>query len=388
MVDTGFIASVKRGVRKLAERRLYFFAMIVIPLGVLFFLTGLMDGGLPMHIPTAVVDLDNTVETREIIRNLDSSAEVDVTYKLNSYAEAMQLVREGKIYGFFLIPYEFTHDALSGRQPQIAYYTNSTFYIPSSLLYRSLKTTSALTSAAMVKAYLVSGGATDQQVQMLLQPVQLMTNQVHNPWANYSIYLSNSFIPCSLALMILLVTAFSIWHEEKRGTTCEWLAAAHGSMLVALLGKLLPQTLIFTAVGVFIQSYLFGFLHFPLHCSVWTMVATMLLFVLANQSFAVFVSGIMPNLRLSLSICSLVGVLSFSVGAFSFPLEAMYGSIGVFSYIIPVRYYFLIYVDQALNGFPIYYSRYYFVALLIFLLLPVLVLKRMKKAAMNPVYVP
>lgn len=60
MFKTAFINSLKRGVRKLTERRLYIFAMVVIPLFVTFFLLGLMKNGLPNHIPTAIVDLDNS----------------------------------------------------------------------------------------------------------------------------------------------------------------------------------------------------------------------------------------------------------------------------------------------------------------------------------------
>lgn len=66
----------------------------------------------------------------------------------------------------------------------------------------------------------------------------------------------------------------------------------------------------------------------------------------------------------------------------------MYGAVGIFSYIVPIRYYFLIYIDQALNGIPIYFSRYYYAALLGFLLLPAVGLNRLKRHALNPVYVP
>ena len=61
MVDIGFIDSLKRGVRQLCSRWLYFFAMIVIPIASAFFLLGLMRNGLPLHIPAAVVELDITV---------------------------------------------------------------------------------------------------------------------------------------------------------------------------------------------------------------------------------------------------------------------------------------------------------------------------------------
>ena len=118
------------------------------------------------------------------------------------------------------------------------------------------------------------------------------------------------------------------------------------------------------------------------------MILSEMMFVLACQGFALFVIGLLPNLRLALSVGALVGVLSFSIGAFSFPYESMYGSIGVFSWLVPVRYNFLIYIDQALNGIDIYYSKNFYAAYVVFMLLPLLVIKRLKRELLNPVYVP
>ena len=66
----------------------------------------------------------------------------------------------------------------------------------------------------------------------------------------------------------------------------------------------------------------------------------------------------------------------------------MYGGLAIFSYILPVRYYFLIYINQALNGLPVYYSRYFFAALIAFPLVATTLLWRLKKACLKPVYVP
>ena len=66
----------------------------------------------------------------------------------------------------------------------------------------------------------------------------------------------------------------------------------------------------------------------------------------------------------------------------------MYPAVGIFSYILPVRYYFLIYIDQALNGLPLFYSRHYYIALLIFPLVALIGLRRLKKHCLHPVYVP
>ena len=159
-------------------------------------------------------------------------------------------------------------------------------------------------------------------------------------------------------------------------------------MFIAILGKLLPQTLIFFTVGIVMQAALSLYYGFPLNCNPLIMALAMLLLVVATQSLALIFVCAVPNLRLALSVCALLGMLSFSIGGFSFPVSAMYPAIGIFSYIIPIRYYFLIYVDQALNGIPLYYSRLYFAALLVFPLLSCVMLKRLRKACEKPVYVP
>ena len=97
----------------------------------------------------------------------------------------------------------------------------------------------------------------------------------------------------------------------------------------------------------------------------------MILLVMSSQAFAVLVTELLPNARLSMSIVSLTGILSFSIAGFSFPVDKMYGGVAIFSYILPIRNYFLIYIDQALNGIPIYYSRVYYIVMLVMLLLPV-----------------
>ena len=223
---------------------------------------------------------------------------------------------------------------------------------------------------------------------MVLQPLTVNSHPLHNPWLNYSYYLSPSFLYGVLELMIFLLTAFSITQEIKTGTSLQWLATAHGRIGTALLGKLLPQTVIFTILGWGMNSLLFHWNHFPMNGNEWWMVIGMPLFVIASQSFAATICAILPNPRLALSICSLVGILAFSLAAFSFPVEAMYGAMAIFSYILPVRWYFLIYGDIALDGWTVYYARMYFVALLVFPMVATLAAPLMRRALRKPVYVP
>lgn len=388
MAESGIWKSVKRGFVQIVRRPIYLVSMVLIPIGTALFLLDLMKEGLPQKVPAAIVDLDHTEMSRGISQTLGSMQMVDIKYKLNSYTEAREAIQRGEIFGFFVIPYEFAAKAVAGRQPEIAFYTNLTYYVPGSLLFKEFKMMSVLTSGALVKTVMTDAGIPEYKIMPSLQPIALHTHPLGNPWLNYAIYLGNSFIPATLALMILLVTVYSIASEIKYNTSREWLNQAGGSILVAVAGKLIPQTLIFSVVGLFIQSLLFGYYHFPMNGNIFNMFSGMILMVIACQAFALFIVSIVPNLRLALSICSLIGVLSFSIAGFSFPVASMYGPIAIFSYILPIRYYFLIYIDQALNGISIYYSRFYYAALLVFPLIAMTMLWKLKKACQNPVYIP
>lgn len=348
----------------------------------------MMDSGLPLKVPSAVVDLDNSELSRNVTRTLAASELVDINDKLESFHEASLKVRGGEIFGFFMIPADFQRKAISGDNPTITYYCNMTYFVPGTLAFKGFKTTAVTTAGGLVQTTLVSNGIPSETAGTLLQPVVIQQQAIGNPWMNYNYYLTNSFVPGIIALMVALVAAYTICEEIKRGSSVEWLRTGGGSMLVALTGKLIPQAVTGIAVGIACQALMFGFNHFPLNCPTWHMVLAMALMVLASQAFAVTVCCLLPNLRFAVSICSLSGILAFSIAAFSFPVEAMYPEIGVFSYILPVRYYFLIYIDQALNGIPLYYSRFYYIALLIFPLVALVGLPRLKKHCAHPIYLP
>lgn len=378
----------KRELRRLTSRRIYIVMMTIVPLACAFFFLNLMKEGLPLKVPVGIVDMDHSSISRRIGRSLNATELIDIKTDIESFHSAMSKVRSGEIYGFFLIPSDFQKKAVAGQTPTLSFYSNMALFVPGSLSFKGFKTIAVSTSGAIVKTTLVSAGADEDLAGSMIQPVVIKTHPLNNPWTNYSIYLSQSFLPCLLALIVLLVTVFSICEEQKWGTSVEWLREAGGNMALALAGKLLPQTFIFTAVGIAVQAIMFGWLGFPLNNNPLHVLLAMLLLVMATQSFAVFIVEMLPNLRLALSIVSLTGILCFSIAGFSFPVEKMYGGVAVFSYLVPIRYYFLIYIDQALNGIPLYYSRFYYMALLGFLLLPMLGMRRLKRHFENPVYVP
>ncbi len=386
--ESGIVKSLIAGIRQLVSRPVYLLMMVAVPLVTSFFFVDLMEQGIPEKSPAAVVDLDDSPVSRNVIRNLGASQLTDIRYKASSYADAMDLLKEGKIFGFFMIPSGFEADAESGRETTITYYSNMAYFVPGTLSFKAFKQTAVTTSGAIAMTTLVSSGINESLVNNLLLPVTIQEHCIGNPWLNYSIYLSNSFLPCLLELIIFQITAFSILQEIKNGTSGRWLGNAGGSIVTAVAGKLIPQFVIFSLVGLAMQGILYGFCGFPMNGSLTAMIAAMLLLVASSQAFALFIVAVMPNLRIALSILSLTGILGFSIAGFWFPVEDMYPAVGIFSYILPIRYYFLIYINVALNGYEAFYCRWDFIAMILFMILPLTMMWKLKRYSASPVYIP
>lgn len=386
--NRGVKAIMLRSAVQIVRRPLMWVGFIILPLFMMLFITSILEKGLPTKIPAAIVDKDGTSLSREITQTLAGMQMVDVRSMPDSYAEARSAMQKGEIYGYFLIPENFQSDLLSGRKPVITFYTNMTYFVPGSLLFKTFKTAAVYTKAGVAVAVVQAVGETAEAVSPILQPVNIQARPIGNPLLNYGIYLSNSFIPAVMELMIMLMTVFSLGQELKYHTSVRLMRMADGSVVRALFAKLLPQTLIWMVMIIFMTAWLYRFNHYPMQGSwFWIMVSEML-FVLATQAFAVFVFGVIPNLRFALSICALTGILAFSIAAFSFPEQSMYGGLSIFSWLMPVRYNFLIYSDIALNGRDLFYSRVWFAAYIVYLMLPFTVLRRIRKAWLNPVYIP
>ncbi|SEW22188.1 ABC-2 type transport system permease protein [Prevotella sp. khp7] len=378
----------KRECRILRKNTIYGFCMVVFPLLALVFFTSLMGEGLPQDMPVGVVDLDNTSTTRGIIRRLDAFQSSQVVAHYPSVAEARKAVQENEIYAFLYIPKGTTDDLLSSRQPKISYYYNMASVMSGTLLMKDLKTISTLGSAAVGQATMRAKGYTQSQIQTFLQPIRIDLHQIANPWTNYNMYLSTVFVPGVMMLFMFLISAYSLGMELKFDRGKEWLQKADNNIVVALSGKFLPQALVFLVLIFFYEFYIYDILHFPHVGGWWRIVLLALLEVFASIGFGIFAFGLMPSLRMSMSICSLWAVLSFSLAGSAFPVMGMDTPIQALTWLFPLRHYYMLYQITVFNGYPFIDAWFHLVGLVAFILMPWFVISKIKNAMLTYVYIP
>ena len=372
----------------LRQNHIYRFCMVLFPILVIFFFTSLMDDGQPLNLPVGIVDLDNTSTSRSLSRKLDGFQMSKVVARYPSVAEARRAIQRNEIYGFLYIPKGTTDKLLASRQPKISYYYTYTSIAAGSMLMKDLKTVSTLGSAGLGQATMRAKGLTDAQIQTLLQPIKIDLHQIANPWTNYNAYLSTMMVPGIIMLFIFLISAYSIGTELKFATGKKWMEMADNNITVALLGKFLPQTIIWLAIVYGYEWYVFYHLGFPHLGSPWMLVLLGLMQVLASQGFGIFAFGLMPSLRMSMSVCSLWAVLSISMAGSAFPIMGMDAPLKSLSWLFPLRHYWMMYQTCVLNGFPLVETWFHFAAMAAFLLLPWLVVNKIKNAMLTYVYIP
>ena len=373
------IAVARRELRIIRQRPIYLLGSVgVIAFCAIFFLTFLKDG-LPSDVPIGLVDYDYSSTSRNFCQQLDATQLGKVVH-YDSFAAAREDMNRGKIAAVCVVPVGMNDDIQANRQPKITFYVNGLYFVSGALAWKDLLQMVNLTNGAVQRQAFRARGYNDSQIMGMIRPVDVDVHQIGNVGTNYNYYLSSVLLPGVLEMIVIIVLIYSLGAELKYGTSRHLLQTSGNSIVTALAGKLLVWTLTFSAIGLILILLLFHRLHFPLAGSIWNMFLGIFLMIFASEAIAIFILEMLPVPRLALSIGALYSVLGFSLSGFTLPIEAMPPYIQGWSSAFPLRHYYEFYVQEAIfgAGFAGWWKQVIY--LLIFILLPLIGLVRLKKA--------
>lgn len=373
------IAVARRELRIIRQRPIYLLGSVgVIAFCAIFFLTFLKDG-LPSDVPIGLVDYDYSSTSRNFCQQLDATQLGKVVH-YDSFAAAREDMNRGKIAAVCVVPVGMNDDIQANRQPKITFYVNGLYFVSGALAWKDLLQMVNLTNGAVQRQAFRARGYNDSQIMGMIRPVDVDVHQIGNVGTNYNYYLSSVLLPGVLEMIVIIVLIYSLGAELKYGTSRHLLQTSGNSIVTALAGKLLVWTLTFSTIGLILILLLFHRLHFPLAGSIWNMFLGIFLMIFASEAIAIFILEMLPVPRLALSIGALYSVLGFSLSGFTLPIEAMPPYIQGLAAAFPLRHYYLFYVQEAIfgAGFAGWWKQVIY--LLIFILLPLIGLVRLKKA--------
>lgn len=377
---------IARELGRMRQRKSYTAYVVVLPLVAFVFFSLLMHKGMPTDFPIAVLDLDNSPLSRQSIRMVDAAPRVAVKYDIGSETEGRRLMMEGKIEAFLLIPKDMEKKVYRGESVDVVAYVNETNIVKGSLVDKDLRTVYQTFSTGVEIQMLMKQGVPETLAYSEALPIYFDDHVLFNPFLNYAYFLLPCFLPLMLLIFVMLTTVFCIGTELKYGTALEWYETAGGSITTALMGKLLPWTVIFVVLSFVMNLIIYRFMGVPLRGHVWVISAVNLALIFAYESMGILIVSLLANLRLAMSIGGGYSVLAFSYSGLTFPFIAMPGWVAALGNLYPFTFYMMAVIDQSIRGGALNLSLLRLGILGLYILLPLLVLPRLRRVCTEPKY--
>lgn len=323
----------------MTSRRIYLGAAVVLPLFLLLFMTTIFGNGQMEHLPIGIVDADNTATSRSIVRNIAAVPTFDVVDHYTDDIEARAAVQRKDIYGYLSIPPRFEETMMRGMGATLCYYYHYALLAVGGEVMSAFETALIPVRMAPIVVEAVTLGAREENIETFLLPMTSDDHALYNPSLDYAVYLAVPIFYIMFQILVLLVTLYAIGSERKQGTGSDWLCIADGNILKAVVGKLLPYTLIFICEALLANVVFFHWEHIPLAGSMGLFALATVLFIIATQAVAVIIYSIFPMLSLVISVVSMVGSLGATLSGLTFPLSAMTPVVQWVARLFPVRHF-------------------------------------------------
>ena len=383
---SGVMNSARRERERIAINGEYRSVTMWLPLGVILFFAVFFSQEVVGSLPVAVVDEDNSHLSRRLVSMIRATHETALVEEVADMAEARSMLLAGEVAGVVEIADGFTRDVLSGATATVVYYDSGTNISTASLSSKGVQRAVASFGVGVALQRAEMEGVMPDEAMAQVMPIGSTTYALFNPWLNYAYYVGPCFWAMVLIIASMLSTIYAVGSELHYATSVEWLRSANGSLLAGIMGKLAPTTLILWMLTAVVGILLFGLFGVPMRGSRVVLIVGAMALIVAYQAVALAVVALTASFRLSLSLGGGYSVLAFTFSGVTFPTMAMIGWVQPFTMLFPYSYFMELYIDQAVRGSAWWYSMSKVAAMLLFCLLPLLVLGRLKRVLVNRRY--
>ena len=298
------------------------------------------------HVPTVVLDLDHSQESRELVSRFTSSLYFDVQRQLTDSRQLGDLIERGDATVGLEIDAGFAQKLRSGQTA------------PLQVIVDATNSNTALIASGYI-SQIAQGFAAQYQRDRInriapqLIEVMPQVELAPRPWYNPDLRSRWFFVPGiigSLTLVLVItLTAFAVVREREIGTL-EQMMVTPIRPAEFILGKTLPFFLIgiFDVTLIAVVGSLWFQVPFRGHVSVLALGAV--LFILCMLGVGLLISTISATQQQAMvtSFFFIMPAITFS--GFGFPISTMPHWMQLFSYVIPLRYFLIVIRGTYLKG--------------------------------------
>lgn len=286
-----------------------------------------------MNIRTAVLDMDKTPSSRELIAEFTAANYFRIVEYLRSESELTPLLDRGEVRAAIRIPAGFAREIHSGRTAEFQVITDGT---------DSNSTAIALGYAGMIVNAFNDRKQDERQARrgITTPPVQIQT--VNRAWFNANQESRFYYVPSLIAVMLfifsLILTSIGIVREKEIGTI-EQVMVTPIRGLEFILGKTIPYML--TGYVSMTLMLIVARLVFDVHVAGSLPLLYLLsgIYLAGNMGLALIISGSAATQQQALLTSFLVLMPSVMLSGFMFPINNMPEAVRHATVFNPMRWY-------------------------------------------------
>ncbi len=337
-----------------------------IPCLLLIVLAWLFSGGVPRKLPIAVVDLDRSATSRDLVRQLQASPGLMVAEQPASLQQAFSLARALKVYAVVHIRAGTGREIQRGGSGTVVSYFNASYQVAGQAAARDIDSAVRAASARLAVAEVaLSRGSGSVRVA----PVAVQSSVLFNPGRSYEHFLLGLLFPAVLHLGICVAMVGAFGRELRDATIQHWLRDSHDRVVPAVLGKTAPYFLLFTLYGGAGLVWLAAIRGSGVAGGVaWLMLGQALMY-LAYAAIALLFVSVTRNMVSALSMAGLYAGTSLAFSGATFPLQGAPWFTRLWSELLPFTAYLKLQAQQLDMGSSLAVSAWPLGALLLFVLI-------------------
>ncbi|MGL6489396.1 ABC transporter permease [Aeromonas hydrophila] len=352
-----------------------------LPLLLMGILCWVFSAGLARDLKIGLVDLDQSLLSRELAFSLDASAGLKVAQQFDSIDAGASALRGGDIYALIVLPSHLERDARQGTQPQVTVFNNGQFILIAKLVNSALaQVVGTLNGQVGVLSAMAGGkalpGALGQAV-----PIASQVTALYNINSSYAQFLLSALLPAVWQILVVLYGINALARTDRLGL--DWTTKG---VWFGLWRTLLPHVLIGWGWGLGWSLLLFKGLGYPMQGSWLVLTAGLGLASAACVSMGAFFYGIIRDPARALSLAGAYTAPGFAFMGVTFPVSAMGDFAQFWRSLLPISHYVELQIGQTNYGQPLAAALPQFGALLLFLL-PLLLVVRRYQAQASAVFV-
>ncbi len=347
-----------------------------LPLLLIGLLCWVFSAGLARDLKIGLVDLDQSLLSRELAFSLDASAGLKVAQQFDSIDAGARALRGGNIYALVVLPSHLERDARQGTQPQVTVFNNGQFILIAKLVNSALaQVVGTLNGQVGVLSAMAGGkalpGALGQAV-----PIASQVTALYNINSSYAQFLLSALLPAVWQILVVLYGINALARTDRLGL--DWTTKG---VWFGLWRTLLPHVLIGWGWGLGWSLLLFKGFGYPMQGSWLVLTAGLGLASAACVSMGAFFYGIIRDPARALSLAGAYTAPGFAFMGVTFPVSAMGDFAQFWRSLLPISHYVELQIGQTNYGQPLAAALPQFGALLLFLLPLLLVVRRYQAQA-------